>query len=174
MPHAVDLINHTAVRRLNWRTPYEILYGDTPDISVFWFIFYEPVYYLEPNIQFPKANMLPGRFLGIARTTGDAFTFVITMDDGIKSIALHRSVIRRRDIKSRDPYADYNTEDMAVEETDGDNDQIEGSQNNLSGDISDHEGNSISQQGSFDEVIISDIRPHHPAHGKYMTILMQN
>ncbi len=77
--------------------------------------------------------MLPGRFLGIAWTTGDAFTFVINTDDGIKSIALHRSVIRRRDIKSRDPYADYNTEDMVVEETDGGNNQIEGNQNNVSG-----------------------------------------
>ncbi len=95
--------------------------------------------------------MLPGRFLGIARTTGDAFTFVITTDNGISS------VIRRRDIKSGDPYADYNTEDMEVEETDGGNNQIEGSQNNLSGDISDHEGNSVPQQGSFDEVIISDM-----------------
>jgi hypothetical protein len=55
--------------------------------------------------------MLPGRFLGIARTTGDSFTFIITMDDGIKSIALHCSVIRKRDIKSRDPYADYNMDD---------------------------------------------------------------
>ncbi len=53
--------------------------------------------------------MLPGRFLGIARTTGDTFTFVITKDDGIKSIALHRSIIRRRDKNSKDPYADYNT-----------------------------------------------------------------
>jgi hypothetical protein len=114
--YAVDLINHTAVCRLNWRTPYEILYGDTHDISVFRFIFYAPVYYLEPNIQFPKANMLPGRFLGISRTTGDAFTFVITTDDGIKSIALHRSVIRRRDIKSNDPNADYNTGDSTMEE----------------------------------------------------------
>jgi hypothetical protein len=33
--YTVELINHTAVRKLAWRTPYEILYGDTPDISVF-------------------------------------------------------------------------------------------------------------------------------------------
>jgi hypothetical protein len=85
--------------------------GDTPDISVFRFIFYEPIYYLEPNVQFPKPNMLPGRFMGIARTTGDTFTFLILTDDGIKSIALHRSVIKRRSITSKDPYANYNTEE---------------------------------------------------------------
>ena len=48
--YTVELINHTAIRRLSWRTPYEALYGDTPDISVFRFIFYEAIYYLEPNI----------------------------------------------------------------------------------------------------------------------------
>jgi hypothetical protein len=127
--YAVDLINHIAVRRLNWRTPYEVLYGETPDISVFRFIFYEPVYYLEPNVQFSKPNMLPGRFLGIARTTGDSFTFVITTDYGIKSIALHRSVIRKRDIKSRDPYADYNKNDPIGSELP--NDCGGGSDNNL-------------------------------------------
>jgi hypothetical protein len=106
--YTVELINHTTIRRLSWRTPYEALYGDTPDISVFRFIFYEAIYYLEPNIQFPNANMLPGRFLGIARTTGDTFTFVIETEGKIRNIALHRSIIRRRDPKNKDPYADYN------------------------------------------------------------------
>jgi hypothetical protein len=109
--YSVELINHTAIHRLGWRTPYEALMGDTPDISVFRLIFYEPIYYLELNVQFPKPNMLPGRFMGIARMTGDTFTFVILTDDGIKSIALHRSVIKHRDITSKDPYADYNTEE---------------------------------------------------------------
>jgi hypothetical protein len=112
--YSVELINHTAVRKLGWRTPYEVLMGDTPDISVFRFIFYEPIYYLEPGVQFPKANMLPGRFMGIARTTGDAFTFVIMTDDGIKSIALHWIVVKRRGITNKDIYADYNTEDPQV------------------------------------------------------------
>jgi hypothetical protein len=112
--YSVELINHTAVRKLGWRTPYEVLMGDTPDISVFRFIFYETIYYLEPGVQFPKANMLPGRLMGIARTTGDAFTFVIMTDDGIKSIALHRSVVKRRDSTNKDIYADYNTEDPQV------------------------------------------------------------
>jgi hypothetical protein len=106
--YSVELINHTAVRKLAWRTPYEVLHGNTPDISVFRYTFYEPVYYLDPNVQFPKPNMLPGRFMGIARTTGDAFTFIIMTYDGIKSIALHRSIIKHRDITSKDPYAEYN------------------------------------------------------------------
>ncbi len=115
--YSVELINHTAVRKLGWRTPYEALHGDTPDISVFRYTFYEPVYYLEPNVHFPNPNMLPGRFMGIARTTGDAFTFIVMTDDGIKSIALHRSVIRHRDNTSRDPYANYNIDSPTTDVT---------------------------------------------------------
>ncbi len=105
--YTVELINHTAVRRLTWRTPYEALHGDTPDISVFRFIFYEPIYYLEPNIQFPNPNMLPRRFLGIARTMGDSFTFIIQTVGKIRNIALHCSIIRRRDPINKDPYSEY-------------------------------------------------------------------
>jgi hypothetical protein len=78
--YAVEIINHTAARRIKWRTPYEILHGDTPDISVFRFSFFEPIYYLNPHASYPQLNMLPGRFLGIARTTGDHFTFIIFQD----------------------------------------------------------------------------------------------
>ncbi len=52
--YAVELINHTAVCRLGWHTPHEVLYGETPDISVFRFIFYETIYYHNPNAKFPR------------------------------------------------------------------------------------------------------------------------
>jgi hypothetical protein len=95
--YAVELINHTAVERLEWRTPFEKINGETPDISVFCFIFYEPIYYLEPSARFPKPNMLAGRFLGIARTTGDSFTFYILTDKHKeRNVVLTRSVIRKR------------------------------------------------------------------------------
>jgi hypothetical protein len=106
--YSVELINHTAVRKLKWRTPYEHLHGDTPDISVFRFTLFEPIYYLEPSMQFPQANMIPGRFLGIARTTGDVFTFIVIPDNGNSRTSLHRSVIRSRDPGKKDPYAEYN------------------------------------------------------------------
>jgi len=40
--YVTDLINHTASRRNNWRTPYETLHGNTPDISIFCFQFLNP------------------------------------------------------------------------------------------------------------------------------------
>jgi hypothetical protein len=52
--------------------------------------------------------MLPGHFLGIARTTGDTFTFIIETEGKIRNMALQRSIIKRRDPKNKDPYADYN------------------------------------------------------------------
>jgi hypothetical protein len=55
----VEQINHTATRRLDWRTPYEVHWGETPDISVFRFQFYDAIYYLEPNNKFPNPNMIP-------------------------------------------------------------------------------------------------------------------
>ncbi len=116
--YAVELINHTAVRKLGWRTPFERIFGETPDISVFRFAFYEPIYFLDPSTQFPKPNMMPGRFLGIARTTGDAFTFVIITDAGIRSVILHHSVIRKRNPKVIDPYVDYENEEEGCQSKD--------------------------------------------------------
>ncbi len=113
--YTVELINHSAIHKLGWCTPYKMLYGDTPDISIFRFIFYESIYYLEQNIQFSNSNMLPGRFLGIAKTTGDTFTFIIETVGKIRNMALHQSVIRKRDPKSTDPYAEYNMDDPLTE-----------------------------------------------------------
>jgi hypothetical protein len=105
---AVDMMNHTARRKLEWKTPYEVHYGETPDISVFRFHFYEPIFYLDPTASFPQANMLPGRYLGIARTTGDAFTFhIITDRPNGRNVVLTRSVIRRRSLNDPDQYAMY-------------------------------------------------------------------
>jgi hypothetical protein len=92
--YVTELINHTASHLNNWRTQYETLHGDTPDISIFCFHFYEPIFYLDTSTSFPNTNMLPGRFLGFARTTGDSFTFLILPDQSGRVI--HRSVIQRR------------------------------------------------------------------------------
>jgi len=96
--YAVEIINHTAARRIKWRTPYKILHGNTPDISVFRFSFFEPIFYLNPHASYPQPNMLPGRFLGIARKTGDHFTFIIVQDIPKTGRILHRSIIQKRNL----------------------------------------------------------------------------
>ena len=91
---ATEYLNHIATRKLGWKTPHECHFGDTPDLSVFQFLFYEQIHYLEPNASFPKPNMLP--CLGIARTTGDAFTcYVLTKSEKGRDVIFTRKVVRK-------------------------------------------------------------------------------
>jgi hypothetical protein len=62
-------------------------------------------------MQFPQANMIPGRYLGIVRTTGDAFISIALPDSANQSICLHQSVIQSRDPNNRDPYVECNREE---------------------------------------------------------------
>ena len=105
--YVTELINHSATQRLAWRTPYESLHGETPDISIFRYSFYEPIYYMDPSAKFPQHNMLPGHFLGIARTTGDSFTFIISQADNTMGRVLYCSVICKRPPTTLQTHADY-------------------------------------------------------------------
>lgn len=82
-------------------TPHECHWGDRPDISVFRFVFWEPIWFHQPRQSFPNPKMSKGRFLGIAANVGDAFCYLIlTEPDETETNArpqvLARSVIRRR------------------------------------------------------------------------------
>jgi hypothetical protein len=113
--YAVELSNHTAAKRIDWKTPYEMHFRDTPDISVFRFSFWETVYYHDPHARFPNPNLLTGRFLGIARTTGDTFTFYIyTQKAQGRNVVLARSVIRRRYENDPGSSHDYETPNESI------------------------------------------------------------
>ena len=73
----IDCLNHLAKKPLQWRTSQEILYGDTPDISMFRFKFWQPIEFYNPAARFPGSRWSLGRFLGIAWDSGDPFTFII-------------------------------------------------------------------------------------------------
>ena len=73
----VDCLNHTAKKKLHWRTPVEVLKGSTPDISMFRYSFWQEVDYLEPTASFPKSKWKSGRLLGIAWDHGDSFTYQV-------------------------------------------------------------------------------------------------
>lgn len=102
----VCLIRSVLARRsLDWLTPHEKHWGERPDISVFRFTFWEPVWYYHPRQAFPKPKMLKGRFLGVAQNVGDVFCFLILTEpegDGLTDPpqVLARSVIRRRFARS--------------------------------------------------------------------------
>ena len=75
-----------------------MLNGDTQDISAFRFSFWQEIKYFEPTAKFPETRWKPGRFLGIAWDSGDAFTFKVwTEKDGwTKGRELTRNIVRAR------------------------------------------------------------------------------
>ena len=73
----VDIRNHLASTKLKWRTPKVILTGETPDISVFRFHFWELIEYYDPTAKQPHDGWKKGRFLGIAWESGDGMTYKI-------------------------------------------------------------------------------------------------
>jgi Reverse transcriptase (RNA-dependent DNA polymerase) len=95
------VLNFVARRSLGWRTPYEKHWGDTPDISMFRFVFWQPVWYHTPRRGFPSPKMMKARFLGFAPNTGDAFCFLIITvptEPSETPCVLARSIIRSRSV----------------------------------------------------------------------------
>ena len=69
--------NVTSKNNLEDRTPHEVLTGNTADLSVFRFAFWQPVWvYLSSN-KFPRSKRIPGRFIGMAQDSGDSFCYKI-------------------------------------------------------------------------------------------------
>ena len=91
----VDVRNHLASRKLKWRTPAEKLTGNTPDISMFRFHFWQMIEYYNPMVKQPNDGWTMGRFLGIAWDSGDNLTFYVesTSDNG-RPVVLTRSTVR--------------------------------------------------------------------------------
>ena len=97
--YVIDCLNHLAKESLNWKTSYELLNGDTPDISAFRLTFWQAIEYFEPTSKFPEPTWRQGRFLGIAWDSGDAFTFKIWTEvdgDWNKGRELTRNIVRVR------------------------------------------------------------------------------
>jgi hypothetical protein len=57
MTYCVYLLNHLAHAQIGWRTPIEVAFGCTPDLSeLLCFTFYQPVLYLDYESDFPSTN----------------------------------------------------------------------------------------------------------------------
>ena len=90
--YVVFLLNQIACSTLNWRTPIEVAFGETPDVSVLLqYSFYEQILYLDSDTKYPDSKEKPGRFVGIAENCGDALTYLILTDDTNQIIS--RSVV---------------------------------------------------------------------------------
>ena len=97
--HCARVRNHLASRKLDWKTPMEKLTGDTPDISMFRFHFWEPIEYLDPSVKQPASGWKKGRFLGINWDAGDDMTFFVETEKSHgegRNVILTRSNVRSR------------------------------------------------------------------------------
>ena len=106
--HLCDVHNHTARSSLAWRTPMEHSQGETPDISVFRYYFWEPIWFLRGPAQQPNKKWVKGRFMGVAWNTGDSMTYVVCpdghLDKELGNRSVHRSIILARDPNENQPH----------------------------------------------------------------------
>ena len=97
--YVVFIMNRTARETLNWRPPYEALYGNTPDISVILqFVFWEKCYirsYEQGTSQsFPaESDERLVRFAGFGDGVGTNLTFKV-WDEATQQL-LYRSEVRQ-------------------------------------------------------------------------------
>jgi hypothetical protein len=92
--HLCDVHNHTALGSLGFRTPMEALSGETPDISVFRYYFWEPVWFLQvPGARQKEQRWVKGRFLGVAWSVGDNMCYEVAPDPG-EDTSMQRMVCR--------------------------------------------------------------------------------
>ena len=98
MKYVTYILNQMALKSLKWKTPYEKLFGQTPDISMIYrFQFWERVYY--PNqdsrngLNFPSSSdEKMGRFIGFSESVGHPMTYIIWCENTRKII--YRSRLR--------------------------------------------------------------------------------
>jgi hypothetical protein len=103
--YVAHLRNHIVrpLPTLQGRTPYELVTGNTPDISeLLEFEWYQPVWYYEPA-EFPHQNKLLGRWIGVAHRIGQALCFWILPKSGVP--------IARTTIQAI-PLEEFNTNDL--------------------------------------------------------------
>ncbi len=88
------------------RTPYEIVTGETPDISEYTaFHWYQLIWYID-NASFPESRKELGRWLGVSHRVGQAMCFWILTGNGTvisrSSVqALNPDKLRTDDIKNQ-------------------------------------------------------------------------
>ena len=106
MQYTCYIMNRMALKSLHWRTPFEYLHGQTPDISmIYQFKFYDRVYFKKLESRGDTGNASQddenrnhdtdeqaGHFVGFSETVGHPMTYKVLTEDTHKII--YRSRIR--------------------------------------------------------------------------------
>jgi len=112
------LRNHLArpLAQLQGRTPYELVTGNTPDISeLLEFEWYQPIWYYEPS-EFPHQNKIIGRWIGIAHRIGQALCFWILPKSGVPIARTTIQAISKADLQTDSIKAMLEEYDQAIEQ----------------------------------------------------------
>ena len=70
-------MNKSELQSLEWRIPFELLTGSTPDISmIYYFKFFDCIYYkYDKSRGKESSNKKAGRFVGFSKNVGHAMTY---------------------------------------------------------------------------------------------------
>lgn len=107
-------------KSLYLRPPLQILNGETLDISLLRFYWFQPVFFYDKRKSFPTNKLIPGFFLGFDITVGDGFCFKILLAKDIKDIPCSRPLVLTRSVvRARDLAMDEKDFPVAVETAEG-------------------------------------------------------
>ena len=67
--------------------------GETGDISIFRFSWFQPVWFYNPKLYFLRDNMEPGFVMDLAENTGDGFSYEILPVFAYSDITLMRNPV---------------------------------------------------------------------------------
>jgi len=102
MEYVNFILNRMSLKSLNWRTPFESLKGETPDISMIYrFKFWDEIYFKKGNHDgkcFPsESDECLGRFVGFSEKVGHKMTYKVLSTSTNKVI--YRSRIKLASIQ---------------------------------------------------------------------------
>jgi hypothetical protein len=105
---------------LHGRTPYELVTGNTPDISKYIaFHWYQPVYYYDSTV-FPEERELLGRWLGVAHSIGQAMCFWILPKSGVPIAQTTLRAVSDAELQSNQVLQELNSFDESIQRKIGD------------------------------------------------------
>ena len=96
MEYLCDINNYVTRAILGSRLLFEAFWGETPDISMIQFKFWDLVYYRNRTDKEGKVIMLPRSFVGFAWNIGEPMTFKVlhcNEDPHKRNVVVHRGVV---------------------------------------------------------------------------------
>jgi len=116
--YTVDLCNRIAcpLPQLHGWMPYEVLTGNTPDISEFLeFSWFQPVWNYEPSV-FPEQNKLLSRWIGIAHRAGKAMCLWVLPMSGVPIARTTIQALDKKELESPETKCLLEAYDKAISE----------------------------------------------------------